>query len=104
MGHDALAIAVCAALSASDIESGVRLAVNHTGDSDSTGSICGNLVGAERGDLGLPGRWMAELEGRDAIETLCYDAWREFTVRPPAKVTPEGQVASDDWWDRYPGV
>ena len=75
-GHEALAISVCAALSASDIGSGLLLAVNHSGDSDSTGSICGNLLGAAMGDLQLPTSWLAELEGREAMETLCEDAWR----------------------------
>ncbi len=34
------------ALVAQDFTSGVLLAVNHSGDSDSTGSVCGNLLGA----------------------------------------------------------
>jgi ADP-ribosylglycohydrolase len=103
-GHEALAIAVCAALSATDIESGLRMAVNHSGDSDSTGSICGNLLGAAGGDLALPPSWVADLEGREAIEMLCYDAWRDCTGRSRAQSTPVGDTRSQDWWERYPGV
>jgi ADP-ribosylglycohydrolase len=41
----AIAIAICCALVARDF-AGVILAVNHDGDSASTGSIAGNLLGA----------------------------------------------------------
>lgn len=46
IAEEALAIAVYCALSANDFRSGVTLAVNHSGDSDSTGSIAGQLLGA----------------------------------------------------------
>jgi len=45
-GEDALAIAVCAALSATDLPDGLLLAVSHSGDSDSTGALSWNLLGA----------------------------------------------------------
>lgn len=51
-GHDALAIGVYAAIIGEQLEdplAGVRLAVNHSGDSDSTGSIAGALLGARFG-------------------------------------------------------
>jgi ADP-ribosylglycohydrolase len=38
-----------AALTAADFGSGVLAAVNHGGDSDSTGAICGNLLGVSLG-------------------------------------------------------
>ena len=40
MAEEALAIAVFCALAAPDFESGVLTAVNHGGDSDSTGQAC----------------------------------------------------------------
>ena len=46
VGEEALAIGLCCALVAPDVRSGLELAVNHSGDSDSTGSIAGNLLGA----------------------------------------------------------
>lgn len=61
-GEEALAIAVCAALTADDLPDGLVLAVNHSGDSDSTGSLCGNLLGTLHGAHALPPRWYAELE------------------------------------------
>ena len=45
---------MCAALAAEDMRDGLLLAVNHTGDSDSTGAICGNILGAMHGDAAIP--------------------------------------------------
>lgn len=49
---------------------GLMLAVNHSGDSDSTGSICGNLLGAERGMAELPGQWAYQVEGLPTISAV----------------------------------
>jgi hypothetical protein len=57
VAEEALAIAVYAALAfpgAGQARDALLLAVNHSGDSDSTGSICGNLVGAWHGREALP--------------------------------------------------
>jgi ADP-ribosylglycohydrolase len=89
-GEEALAIGVCAALAAEDVRDGLLLAVNHSGDSDSTGAICGNILGAMRGTSAIPRQWLAELELRDVIEQLTGDALAEFGDAPPA------------WGDRYP--
>jgi ADP-ribosylglycohydrolase len=89
-GEEALAIAVCAALAAQDVRHGLLLAVNHSGDSDSTGAICGNLLGARWGTAAIPAEWLAELELRDVIEQVTRDALAEFSDSPP------------DWGDRYP--
>ena len=45
VAEEALAIGVYCALKAQDLESGVIMAVNHDGDSDSTGLIAGHLLG-----------------------------------------------------------
>ncbi len=73
VGEEALAIGLCAALVASDLADGLLLAVNHSGDSDSTGSICGNLLGAIHGASAIPDRWLDELELRRVIERLTDD-------------------------------
>jgi len=57
LGHDALAIALFAARCADDPIQAVRIAVNHSGDSDSTGSIAGAILGAMHG----PEPFLAEL-------------------------------------------
>ncbi len=64
VGEEALAIGLCCALVAPDVRSGLLLAVNHSGDSDSTGSIAGNLLGAMHGLDALPQDLLDDLEGR----------------------------------------
>ncbi|RIK07256.1 MAG: ADP-ribosylglycohydrolase [Acidobacteria bacterium] len=73
MGHDALAISLCCALAADDYEEGVLCAVNHSGDSDSTGSITGNLLGALLGEGAIPKRWIERLEALEVISTVSDD-------------------------------
>lgn len=75
VGEEALAIAVACALSADEIgdEAALTLAVTHSGDSDSTGSICGNLLGAIHGTGGLPATWVNSVEGGDTIRRLAAD-------------------------------
>lgn len=92
-GHEALAIAVCAALSTKNMSAAVMLAVNHSGDSDSTGALCGNIVGALYGSSALPGVWLRDLRQRETIETLAAEALLEFGAQPPN----HGQ-----WSLRYP--
>lgn len=79
IAEEALAIAVYCALCHSDsTENALMLAVNHSGDSDSTGAICGNIMGAMYGERGLPKRWLKRLELFDIItevsEKLCVCA------------------------------
>jgi ADP-ribosylglycohydrolase len=70
VGEEALAIGLHAALVAPDFPTAVRIAVNHSGDSDSTGSICGNILGARDGVAVIPDSWLSVLELRDVIERL----------------------------------
>jgi len=73
VAEEALAMGLFCALSAHDFEDGVILAVNHSGDSDSTGSITGNLLGAAAGVEAIPERWLRNLELRTTIEALADD-------------------------------
>lgn len=93
VGEEALAIGVCTALAADDMADGLLMAVNHSGDSDSTGSICGNILGAMWGVDAIPPAWLAELELREVIERLCLDAVVEFGPRP---------LRDPAWYSRYP--
>lgn len=91
VGEEALAIAVYCALEAGgDFARGVRLAVNHSGDSDSTGSIAGNLLGALLGAHALPADWLDALELKDVITQISNDLVTGFQDTQP-------------WWDKYPG-
>ncbi|NYH79771.1 ADP-ribosylglycohydrolase [Actinopolyspora biskrensis] len=91
---EALSIAVCAVLSTDSLAGAVLLAVNHSGDSDSTGAICGALAGAVHGSSALPGVWLRDLHAREAITNLAKDALLEFGANPPE---------DEQWARRYPG-
>jgi len=95
VAEEALAIGLFAALAARDLEHGVRLAVNHSGDSDSTGSIAGQLLGAAHGVEAIPRRWLDALELRDVISTVAEDLW-SVAGRAPAAPDEPYDV------DRYP--
>jgi ADP-ribosyl-[dinitrogen reductase] hydrolase len=85
VAEEALAIGLYAALVAraeptpgASFERGVRLAVNHGGDSDSTGAIAGNLLGTLYGVEAVPPRWLDRLELRAEIATVADDLYRRF--------------------------
>lgn len=75
VGDEALAIAVYAALAhADDFAAALRCAVNHKGDSDSTGAVCGNILGALLGRSAIEQAFDLELlEERDLIASLADD-------------------------------
>jgi ADP-ribosylglycohydrolase len=71
VGEEALAIALfCALRHARDWKSAVIAAVNHSGDSDSTGSICGAILGTALGIDAIPREWVDVVENRDEIDAL----------------------------------
>lgn len=78
VGEEALAIALACALTASGpmpnaTATALWRAVVHGGDSDSTASLTGNLLGAMHGTACLPSHWLEELELRDVIERIAED-------------------------------
>lgn len=81
VAEEALAIGVYCALAAPGVADALLLAVNHSGDSDSTGSVCGNLLGARHGDVGLPHTWLERVEGRAVIAALADDFAAECVRR-----------------------
>ncbi|MER5392845.1 ADP-ribosylglycohydrolase family protein [Saccharopolyspora sp. NPDC002686] len=88
---EALSIGLYAALvGEGDFDAALPVAVNHSGNSATTGAVCGCLVGAVAGARRIPERWTSELELHEVIERLARDAVLEFGPRPP------------DWSDRYP--
>ncbi|NUR04855.1 MAG: ADP-ribosylglycohydrolase family protein [Streptomyces sp.] len=73
VAEQALAMGVYCALVEPDVKEALLLSVNHSGDSDSTGSICGNLLGAVHADVGLPHEWVERVEGRPTIAAIADD-------------------------------
>ncbi|SEF28102.1 ADP-ribosylglycohydrolase [Amycolatopsis pretoriensis] len=93
VGETALSMSVYVALTTTDADTALLAAVNHSGDSDSTGSVCGNLVGAMYGEEALRSSWLEQLELRDVIVGLADDALTEFGPDAPG---------DDRWFARYP--
>ena len=71
VGEEAMAIAVfCALRYQEDLAEGLTAAVTHDGDSDSTGAIAGNLLGAWLGASAIPREWLETIELRDVVERM----------------------------------
>jgi ADP-ribosylglycohydrolase len=85
VGEEALAISVFAALKhpgQDEVLDALSLAVTHSGDSDSTGAICGNILGALHGLEAVPSELVAALEGREVLLQLADDLALVVTAGP----------------------
>jgi ADP-ribosylglycohydrolase len=105
VAEEALAIAIYCALRSDSFEEGVTFAVNLTGDSDSTGAIAGNLLGALYGVEAIPQRWLEPLELRAVIMAVADDllSWPQWAVGDYRPEDAEGRLERAYWADRYPG-
>lgn len=82
VADEALAIAVyCCLRYSNDFSKGIIAAVNHGGDSDSTGSMTGNILGAWLGYSAIEEKWLKWLEMKTVIlelaDDLCYGCLME---------------------------
>ena len=92
VAEEALAIAIyCALAHPRDFRRAVLLAVNHSGDSDSTGAIAGNISGAHLGAGAIPPGWIERLELREEILAIADDLRIRYRD-------------DDAWRTRYPGA
>lgn len=74
VGDEALAIAVyCSLKHPQSFGNAVVASVNHSGDSDSTGAITGNIMGAALGLKAVPEKYLEKLELRGVITELADD-------------------------------
>lgn len=78
IAEEALSIALFCSLVSWTFENAVLLAVNHGGDSDSTGSLTGNIMGTLLGINAIPQRWVAQVELRAELERLGLDLYERF--------------------------
>ena len=91
VGEEALGIAVyCALKYQNDFKNAVIAAVNHSGDSDSTGAITGNILGAYLGLNSIPEDWVQKIELKEALIQIADDLLI-------------GYQNSKQWHARYPG-
>ena len=107
-GEEAWAIAVyCAMRHADSVEDAIIAAVNHDGDSDSTGSICGNIMGAIYGYEAVKYQRLFCPQGKELEQTLelsniilalADDLYTSCIIDEYDPIdTPEKQ----QWYERY---
>ena len=71
VGDEAIAIAVyCVLRHPDDMVECLSAAVTHDGDSDSTGAIAGNILGAWLGAEAIPAEWLNTIELRDVVDGM----------------------------------
>lgn len=92
VAEEALAISLYCALIATTFNDGIIKAVNHDGDSDSTGAITGNLLGVIHGTTSLGEKWLEPLELKDIIVQVADDLY-ELKYNP---------AFNNDFENRYP--
>ncbi len=101
IAEEALGIAIYCALIAKNFKSGVTVAVNHDGDSDSTGAIAGNLLGLIHGVESIPSDWLLQLELVEVLTEIADDLmeFRDWDIGPNAIDSAQNEQV---WW-KYPG-
>ena len=77
------------------LKDALAAAVNHSGDSDSTGAIAGNIVGAQVGLSGIPAKYTENLELRDLITEVADDLWHD------CRTGGDGSVPDPVWKQKY---
>lgn len=89
VAEDALAVSVyCSLKYRNDFDKAIISSVNHSGDSDSTGAITGNIVGALVGYNNISNKWKENLELIDVILEIADDL-------------AEKNFDSDSWKEKY---
>lgn len=95
VSEEALAIAVYCSLRHKDsFSDGIIAAVNHNGDSDSTGAITGNILGALLGFEAIDTIWKKNLELSDVILEIADDLSNENPFSDDDRCEP-------DWETKY---
>ena len=103
VAEEALAIGLYCALTASNFQDGVIRAVNHDGDSDSTGLIAGHLLGITYGLKAIPEHWLQKLELRGMLEELADDLATVGSWQLDCYSEGAAKKEADYYFNRYPG-
>lgn len=79
VGEETLAAAAyCSLVYKNDFKNALCLAVNHDGDSDSTGAVTGNILGAFLGLERIPAHWKNNIEFKEKLLILAEDLFYGF--------------------------
>jgi ADP-ribosylglycohydrolase len=99
VAEETLAIAVFCALRHKDsFDDAIIAAVNHDGDSDSTGSAAGNILGAYYGYDALPARFIKNLELKGVILEMADDLWHDPSIKDASRESDADDTA---WKVKY---
>lgn len=78
VAEETLAISIyCALKYPNNFEKAIITSVNHKGDSDSTGSVTGNIVGAHLGITAIPEKYTKTLELKETILEIAQDLYED---------------------------
>jgi ADP-ribosylglycohydrolase len=93
---EALAIAIyCSLKYSNDFEKAIIASVNHRGDSDSTGSLTGNILGAYLGIQDIPQKFKTNLEFYDLIIDIATD------LHKCTKMSADDMISDSIWKQKY---
>ena len=96
VAEETLAVAIyCALRHQDDFSAGITAAVNHGGDSDSTGAVTGNILGALHGYDAIDEKWKRDLELHDVIIEISDDLCRG------CQMSEYGSYRDPDWMRKY---
>ena len=85
----------CALRHQDDFSAGLLASVNHKGDSDSTGAVTGNILGALHGYSRIEEKWKKNLELSDVILEIADD------LAHSAQIRREDLEEGSDWARKY---
>lgn len=96
VAEETLGIALyCSLRHQNDFSAGIIAAVNHRGDSDSTGAVTGNILGALVGYEAINEKWKKNLELSDVILEMADDLCRG------CQMSEHGHYQDKDWIRKY---
>ncbi len=105
VAEETLAIAVyCSLRYENDFSKGVIAAVNHNGDSDSTGAVAGNILGAWLGYDAIEEKWKRNLEFMRVILELADDLYEGRNLDQGKLCGTQKKRLHTVWESRYFGA
>jgi ADP-ribosylglycohydrolase len=97
VAEEALAVGIyCALHHQWDFKAGVLKAINITGDSDSTGTIAGHILGVLNGENAIPDKWCKNLREYAIVSQIADDLCIKSERNSDGHIT-------EMWWNKYPG-
>lgn len=95
VAEETLAIAIYSSLKyENDFEKAIIASVNHSGDSDSTGSVTGNIMGTHLGFNKIPNKYLENLDLLDVQIEIATDLYNDVQLN-------EDTTINREWKEKY---